>query len=113
MDIITTPPYGKMQRIYNAYFSLGNLQADLSTKFALISLTGYVVYKLKQKKPDVTSYSVLRKIIGNYLPEDYIKGIAVVVDDFCFNCKDFPTFGIEDKKIPAKIKEILLNYLPF
>lgn len=113
IDVINTPPYKEMQEIYNKYFSLGYLNIDISSKFALISLTGYLVYKLKQKKPDVTSYKILKKIAGDELPEDFIKGVSVIVDDFSYGCKEFPTFNIEDKKIPAKIKELLKSYIPF
>ena len=112
MDIITTPPYEKMQEIYQKYFSLGYLNTDISTKFALISLTCYIVNKLKKKKPDVTYYQVLRKIDSN-LPEDFIKGLSVVCSDFAYGCEVFPTFDIEDKQMVAKIKEILNSYIPF
>lgn len=113
MDVITTPSYQDMQRLYNHYYSLGYLNTDINTKFALISLVGYLVFKLKQKKPDITSYQVIRKIVGDDLPEDFIKGVAVVIDDFSYGCKSFPTFGISNKDIPNKIKEILSTYVPF
>lgn len=113
MDIIRTPLYTDMQEIYSRYFSLGHLNSDISTKFALISLICYLTSKLKEKKPDVTHYQIIRKIIGDEIPEDFIKGLAVVCSDFAYGCTQFPTFGIEDKKIPDKIKEILLNWIPF
>lgn len=113
MDIIDTPPYKEMQRTYSRCFSLGYLNTDISTKFALISLIGYLTFKIKQKKPDVTPYQIIKKIIGDSLPEDFIKGLAVVVDDFAYGVKNFPTFDLEDKKIPSKIKEILNTYVPF
>lgn len=113
MDIIHTPPYAEMQQIYNKYFSLGYLNTDISSKFALISLTGYLVYKLKQKKPDVTAYRVIKKITGNDYPEDFIKGLSVVIEDFSYGCTEFPTFGLQDKEIPVKIKSIISSYLPF
>ena len=56
MDIITTPPYGEMQKIYNKYFSLNLLGSDISNKFALISLTCYLTNKLKTKNQDVTHW---------------------------------------------------------
>ena len=112
MDIITTPSYEEMQRIYAKYFTTGYLNIDINTKFALISLICYVTEKLKEKKPDVTHYQVIRKLAEN-IPEDQIKGLAVVCSDFAHGCKQFPTFGIENKKIPNKIKEILLNWIPF
>lgn len=105
--------YQEMRDIYTRNFSLGNLNTDINSKFALISLVGYIVFKLKQKKPDVTAYQVLQKIAGTNFSESFIKGLAVVIEDFSYGCKEFPTFGIEEKKMPAKIKEILDNYFPF
>lgn len=116
MDIITTPPYEEMQAIYNRYFSLNYLGKDINNKFALISLTCYITEKLKEKKPDVTHWSVLYKInktSNNPIPEDLLKGLAVLCSDFGYGCSDFPTFGIEDKKIPAKIRELLETWIPF
>lgn len=113
MDISSSPPYEDMQRIYNQWFSLGYLNVDINNKFALISLIGYITYKLKLKKPDITSYRVIRQIIKDDLSEDYIKRLSIIVDDFSYGCKEFPTFGIEDKKIPIKIKELLNSYMPF
>lgn len=113
MDIIKTPPYNDLKEIYNKYFSLGYLNTDINSKFALISLVGFLVYKLKQKKPDITPYQVIKKIIGDDLPEDFIKGISVVVEDFSYMCREFPTFDIELKEIPNTIKKILKTYIPF
>ena len=114
MDIINTPPYEEMQKIYSRYFSLGYLNVDINTKFALISLICYLKQKLSEKKPDVTHFQILKKINGgDLIPEDFLKGLAVICSDFGYGCKEFPTFGIEDKKIPNKIKEILLNWIPF
>lgn len=113
MDIITTPPFEEMQRIYGKYFSLGYLNCDINTKFALISLICYLTHKLKEKKPDVTPYKIIRKIMGDTIPEDFIKGLAVICSDFEYGCNTFPTFGIEDKQIPKKIKDILSEWLPF
>jgi hypothetical protein len=113
MDIINTPKYEDLQRIYSKYFSLGYLNTDFNTKAALVSLTCYLVDQLKKKKPDVTHYQVLYKINNGELPEDFIKGLAVVCSDWAYGCKEFPTFGIATKDIPAKIKEILCMYIPF
>lgn len=113
MDIIKTPSYNDLKEIYNKYFSLGYLNTDINSKFALISLVGYLVFRLKQKKPDVTPYQVIKKIIGEDLPEDFIKGISVVIEDFSYMCREFPTFGIEPKEIPSTIKKILMSYIPF
>ena len=113
MDIISNPPYEELQKIYDKYFSLKYFGTDISNKFALISLVCYVVYKLKAKSPDVTHWSVLKKLSKDTIPEDYLKGIAVICSDFSYGCTEFPTFGIEDKNIPSKIKELLLECLPF
>ena len=116
MDIITTPPYEEMQRIYSQYFSLNFLGSDISNKFALISLTCYLTHKLKSKKPDTTYWSILYKINNKrttHVPEDLLKRLAVICSDFGYGCTDFSTFGIEDNKIPEKIKELLNSWVPF
>ena len=113
MDIITTPPYERMQEIYRANFSLSFLGNDISNKFALISLTCYITNKIKKTKPDWTHWSTLYEINKGTVPEDLLKGLAIICSDFGYGCDTFPTFGIEDKKIPAKIKELLEGYTPF
>lgn len=116
MDIITTPPYEEMQKVYDNMFSLKYLGNDITNKFALISLTCYLTEKLKEKKPDVTHWSVLYKINktgDNPVPEDILKALAVICSDFGYGCHKFPTFELEDKKIPGKIKELLSNWFPF
>lgn len=113
MDLNEPLTYHDLREIYTRNFSLGNLNTDINNKFALISLTAYVTYKLKQKKPDVTVYQVLQKITESKFSDDFIKGIAVMIEDFSYGCTQFPTFGIEPKKIPSKIKEIMDTYFPF
>ena len=113
MDIIKTPPYEEMQEIYNKYFSLGFLGDDISNKFALISLTCYLTEKLKEKKPDITHWSVLYKLSNGSVPEYYLKGLAVICSDLSYGCKEFPTFDLKGKEIPDKIKELLNQHLPF
>lgn len=105
--------YSNMRRLYKEYFSLGYLNTDINTKFALISLICYITEKLKKKKPDVTYYQVIYKLASNLVSEESIKGLAIMCEDFSYGCTQFPTFGIEDKDIPKKIREILHNWLPF
>lgn len=113
MDIITTPPYEELQGLYKKYFSLGFLGTDINEKFALISLTCHITEKLKSKHPDWTHWRTLYEINKGTVPEDLLKGLAVICSDFGYGCKSFPTFGISDKDIPAKIKELLGKCLPF
>lgn len=116
MDIITSPPYEKMQEMYRDNFSLFFLGNDISNKFALISLVCYITNKLKKKKPDITHWTVLYKInstINKPVPEDWLKRLAVICSDFGYGCKEFPTFGLDDKQIPSKIKELIDEWLPF
>ena len=103
----------ELQQFYSKTYSLGYLGVDINTKFALISLLGYLTYKIKQKKPSVTSYQIIKQISKNKFPEKFVKGLSVVVDDFSYGCKEFSTFGIEDKKIPQQISGILSTYTPF
>lgn len=112
MEISKNPTYDELRSIYARYFTTGYSGFDINTKFALISLVGFVTHKLREKNPDVTYYQVLKKLGGD-IPIESLKGLAVVCSDFCTGCKDFPTFGLEPKQIPAKVKEILRGWLPF
>lgn len=104
--------YNELKAFYVKHFSLGYLGNDIKTKFALISLICYLKHKLEMKKPDVTYYQIIKKL-GEDLPDDFIKGLAIICNDFGCYCKDFPTFDIEEKNIPSKVKEILSTWLPF
>lgn len=112
MDIVSLS-YEELQQIYRKYFSLSNLGGDINHKFALISLVCWLTNKIKESKPDWNHWKTLYKINNGTLPEDFIKGLSIVCSDFGYCCTNFPTFGIEEKKIPAKIKEILAEWLPF
>lgn len=113
MDIIKTPPYEEMQEIYSNLFSLDFLGSDINNKFALISLTCFITEKIKKQKPDWTHWKTLYEINRGTIPEDKLKGLAVICSDFGYGCTSFPTFGISDKDIPSKIKELLGKYIPF
>lgn len=113
--------FNELRRFYAEYFSLGNLNlpatkehSSFERKLMLISLINYVVEKNKAKNPDLTHYTLLYKLNTNLgLPDDFIKGLAIICEDFSYNSHDFPTFGLEGKKILEEIISILKNYLPF
>jgi hypothetical protein len=116
MDFGVNYSYEELQQIFNRYFSLKFLSTNITDKLALISLTCYLVYRLKEKKPDVTHWSLLYKINNDNnlsIPEDYLKGLAVICNDFSYGCKEFSTFGLTIKEIPKKIAELLNCCLPF
>lgn len=80
----------------------------------LISLICYVVHKNKPKDPDFTPYSLLYKLNAKlHLPDDFIKGLSIVCEDFSYQCDSFPTFGLEGKKILEEIISILKCWIPF
>lgn len=115
MDMIITPSYKDLERAYREYFSMAYLGKDFSNKLALISLICYITKTLQMKKPDVTYYQVVKKLGDGTIPDEYINRLAIICEDWSYGCdkETFPTFGLEDKQIPAKIKEILHNWLPF
>ena len=112
-NIQTEISYSNLEEIFSSYFSLSTLGNDFSSRIALISLICYLTEKLRAKKPDVTYYQVVYNLAHDSLPDAQIKGLAIMCKDFAYGCKEFPTFGIENKKIPAKVKEILSCWLPF
>ena len=108
------PTYRQLEAIYNNYFSLGKIASNINEKFALISLIGYIVHNMKKKKPDVTYYQVVYKLSeGLGLSDVEIKALAIMVEDFSYECTEFPTFGLKNKEMTEKIREILSKKMPF
>ena len=117
--------FNELRNFYKEYYSLGYLnipykdgQSSFERKLILISLICYLYNKNKEKNPDLTYYSLIYKISQKStstlgLPEDFIKGLAIVCEDFAYGCKDFPTFNLKGKAILEEILDILKNYIPF
>lgn len=111
--------FDELKKFYSEHFSLGyinasNNRSNIENRMVLISLIDYVTYKAKLKNPDVTHYQIIMKLSqGLGLSDDFIKGLAIVCEDFAYSCKDFPTFGLEGKNILKEIVTILKSYLPF
>lgn len=106
--------FSELKLFYKDHFSLGNLNGDMSSKFVLIALICYVTHKAQLQKPGVTHYQIIMKITQDCtLPEDFVQGLAIICEDFAYNCKEFPTFNIKPKEIISTIKNILKSYLPF
>lgn len=104
----------ELKDFYSLYYSLGYLNTDINTKFGLIAMICHVTQKIQEKKPYITLEQVIDKLTKDLdLPERFIVGLGIVCEDFMYGCKEFPTFGIKDKDMPAKIRSILNTYLPF
>ena len=111
----------ELRRLYSENFSIGYLNPSpegghtaFEKRLILISLICYITYKTKSKNPDITHYEVIFKLSKNLgLPDDFIKGLAVVCEDFSYQCTEFPTFGLEGKNIIAECISILSSYIPF
>ena len=108
------PSYRALEDIYNKYFSLGYINKDINTRFALISLICWIYNHLKEKNPDVTYYQIVYKLSkGLGLEDDFIKGLSIVCENFGYGCEKFPTFDIKPKDIAKTIRDILSSYMPF
>lgn len=106
--------FSDKKHLYNKLFSLGNLNCTFSEKMAVISLVCHLHKELKKKNPDITYYQLVYKIGSSIsLPDDVIHSIAIISEDFAYECDEFPTFELKGKEMIAKIKEILSKYLPF
>lgn len=108
--------YEELSKQYLLNYSLGFLGKDINSKFALISLLGYLTMKIKEKKNNVTHLDIINKINNTgrkSISDKQAKSIAIVAEDFAYGCTDFLTFDLKDKEIPSKIKEILDSTLPF
>jgi len=113
--------FEELRKFYSEHYSLGNLNlpeskehSSFERKLILISLINYLYAKNKPKNPDLTYYSLIYKLSKNLgLPDNFLKGLAIVCEDFSYNSSEFPTFGLEGKKILDKIISILKTYVPF
>lgn len=104
----------ELERVFKEYFTTGYLAVDINTKFALISMICYITEHLKKKKPDVTYYQIVYKLAHpEGIPDDNIKGFAIMCEDFAYGCKEFPTFNINPKEMPKTIRDIFHKWCPF
>lgn len=110
--------YQSKKEIYKNTFTFGYIDADLNTKFALISLVALTSYKLRDKNPSLTTLDILLKITGQ--TKDYsafyhfLESLAIIVEDFSYGCTKFESFGLKtSSEIINKIKEILNKWHPF
>lgn len=102
-----------LNKLYIENFSLGYLGKDISTKFALISLICYLTYRSQNKDPTITYTKVISSLAKDLLSKEEQESLVIICSDFGYGCAEFPTFGLQDKDIPVKIKEILSNRTPF
>ena len=111
--------FNELRRIYSDNFSLGyinsgNNRSSIENRFVLISLIDYITYKSKLKNPDTTHYEIIMKLNKNLgLPDEFVKGLAIVCEDFAYSCNDFPTFGLKGQDIIKEAISILKLYVPF
>lgn len=114
--------FKELQQFYSENYSVGyylntqekNGHSSFERKLILISLICYVYEKNKEKHPDLTYYSVIYKVSKNLgLPDNFLKALAILCEDFAYGCHEFPTFGLKGKEILQEIVEILKCYVPF
>lgn len=111
--------YSELKEIYTKNFSLGYINSGhnrsaIEERFILISLINYITYKAKMKNPDVTHYEIICKLSKNLgLPDDFLKGLSIVCEDFAYQCSDFPTFGLKGQDIIKEATSILKSWFPF
>jgi hypothetical protein len=88
--------------------------ADCGDRMGLIILICYLTDALKQKKPGVTCYQVIRLCTkDDPTSDETAETLAAVCEWFSHGCKKFPNLGIQLKDMPAQIKQQIHNLLPF
>lgn len=113
LENTSEPTYKQMQQVYKDWFTSGYLHS-MQDKLALFDLIGWLVTSLQKKKPDITYYQIVYKLAkGTGLTDMDIKKIAIISEDFAYECDDFIDFGLTLKEVPAKIREIFCKILPF
>lgn len=111
--------FTELRQFYSDNFSLGyinsgNGRSSIENRFVLISLINHITYKTKLKNPDTTHYMIILKLSKNLgLSDDFLKGLAIVCEDFSYSCTEFPTFGLKGQDIIKEVVSILKSYMPF
>ena len=111
--------FNELKRFHSENFGLGYINSGhgrsaIEERFILISLIDFITYKAKLKNPDTTHYEIIMKLSKNLgLPDSFIKGLAIVCEDFSYQCTDFPTFGLKGQDIIKEVISILKSYIPF
>lgn len=106
--------YSELKQIYSENFSMGYLNTDINSKFALISLICHITKKSKEKNPDSTCYNIIQALNkDNIIPDDFVKSLSIVCEDFMYGCTTFPTFNIKGSDMITTIRNILKTYIPF
>lgn len=95
------------------YFGIPS-SGDLSDKVALISLVCSLTNTLKQKRPEITHYKVIRLCTNSAgVTDEVVEKLSLLCDWFSIGCYKFPDLGIKAKDMPNKIKDLIINILPF
>ena len=111
--------FKELKQFYSENFSLGYINSGhnrsaIEERMILVCLIDYVTNKQKSKNPDTTHYEIIMKVSKNLgLPDNFVRGLAIMCEDFAYCCDDFPTFGLKGKEILEEIREILKSYIPF
>ena len=66
MNSLANTSFDKVLKIYQKYFTLGYLNANMSDKLACIALTCYITNEVRKKGKKVTCYDVLLKVGGDF-----------------------------------------------
>ena len=112
------PSYEDRKKLYDRYFGVGYLNATIDERLAVIGLICNVTHQLQMKKPDVTCYRVIMKILENFNMTDnmkiFIEGLSIMCEDVMLHATSFPDFGIKNgKERVSKIRDILETFIPF
>lgn len=102
------------KKLYSDNFGLYFSDDSLMTKFKVIGLICFLYDKLREKKPGLTYYELIQTINKpTIIPDSYAEGLAIVCEDFAYNCKEFPNFGLNTNEMVPTLKELLRLALPF
>lgn len=112
------PSFSELEDTYEEFFSLSYLNTTLENKFGLISLICFLTKQARKNNPDATCYQVIMKVTKDTAFDKYrmkfIRGLAIVCEDFMKNTVDFMTFDLKSsKEMIKKINEILDTWMPF
>ena len=87
---------------------------DFGDVIGLFAMICKLTQALKQKKPGMTHYQVIRLCTKDTITDDtLIERLAILCEFLSIGCSKFPDLGVPVKEMPSKIKDLISKIAPF
>ena len=102
------------KKFYRNNYSIGYFGDKFTDRVAVIAMLMQVYNRLKEKNPLLRLEDLIKKLdTKHYLTKEATENLALICENIAYGCKEFPTFDLQLKDMPAQISDIFMRYTPF